>query len=216
MGDFSWHAFLYFLMFEPWNYEICNENNTCPAYPIGMVMALWTVKCLEKLITLSCWGGFVVGIMSWIPIKPFFSGINPLQNSCLQNSTDRGAWWLQSMGLQGVGHDWSDLARTHTLMEISHHESASLLPRCVSTLFFFEPRYSRVKSVMGCRGGYGKDFKSCYTSSPGEGNGNPLQYSCLENSMDWEAPQSLVGYSPWGRKESDMTERLHFTLLLNF
>jgi len=23
--------------------------------------------------------------------------------------------------------------------------------------------------------------------------------------------RSLVGYSPWGRKESDMTERLHFT-----
>ena len=22
--------------------------------------------------------------------------------------------------------------------------------------------------------------------------------------------RSLVGYSPWGRKESDMTERLHF------
>ena len=32
--------------------------------------------------------------------------------------------------------------------------------------------------------------------SPGEGNGNPLQYSCLENSMD----------RPWGPKESDMTE----------
>ena len=25
--------------------------------------------------------------------------------------------------------------------------------------------------------------------SPGEGNGNPLQYSCLENSMDREAWQ---------------------------
>ena len=110
-------------------------------------MALWTVKCLEKLITLSCWGGFVVGIMSWIPIKPFFSGINPLHNSCLQNSIDRGAWWLQSMGLQRVGHDWSDVACTHTLMEISHHESASLPTRCVSTLFFFEPCYSRVKSL---------------------------------------------------------------------
>ena len=24
-------------------------------------------------------------------------------------------------------------------------------------------------------------------SSPGEGNGNPLQYSCLENSMDRKA-----------------------------
>ena len=52
--------------------------------------------------------------------------------------------------------------------------------------------------------------------SPGEGNGNPLQYFCLENSMDWEAPQSLVGYSPWGHKESDTTERLHFTLLFFF
>ena len=40
--------------------------------------------------------------------------------------------------------------------------------------------------------------------SPGEGNGNPLQYYCLENPMDrgtWKAT-----YSPWGRKESDMTE----------
>jgi len=37
---------------------------------------------------------------------------------------------------------------------------------------------------------------------PGEGNGNPLQYSCLENSMNRGA---WAGYSPWGHKESDMT-----------
>jgi len=42
--------------------------------------------------------------------------------------------------------------------------------------------------------------------SSGEGNGNPLQYSCLENLMDG-------AWSPWGRKESDTTERLHFTSL---
>ena len=42
--------------------------------------------------------------------------------------------------------------------------------------------------------------------SPGEGNGNPLQYSCLENPMDWGA---WAGYSPWGHKESDLTERIH-------
>ena len=30
---------------------------------------------------------------------------NPLQYSCLENSVDRGAWWLQSMGSQRVGHD---------------------------------------------------------------------------------------------------------------
>ena len=44
--------------------------------------------------------------------------------------------------------------------------------------------------------------------SPGEGNGNPLQYSCLENFMD----RGVVGYSPWGHKESDMTERLMHTV----
>ena len=41
--------------------------------------------------------------------------------------------------------------------------------------------------------------------SPGEGNGTPLQYSCLENPMD---QGSLVGYSSWGRKELDSTEAI--------
>ena len=90
-----------------------------------------------------------------------------------------------------------------------------------------------------------------------EGNGTPLQYSCLENPMDggawwaaahgvvksrirlsnftftflhwrrkWQpAPifllrescgqRSLVGCSPWGREESDTTERLHFHFSLS-
>ena len=30
---------------------------------------------------------------------------NPLQYPCLENLMDRGAWWLQSMGSQRVGHD---------------------------------------------------------------------------------------------------------------
>ena len=38
---------------------------------------------------------------------------------------------------------------------------------------------------------------------PGGGNGNPLQYSCLENP---HGQRSLAGYSLWGHKESDMTE----------
>ena len=47
-------------------------------------------------------------------------------------------------------------------------------------------------------------------SSPGEENGNPLQYSCLENSMnrgDWQAINS-----PWGYKESDVTEHAHISI----
>ena len=38
---------------------------------------------------------------------------------------------------------------------------------------------------------------------PGGGHGNPLQYSCLENP---HGQRSLLGYSPWGRLELDMTE----------
>ena len=43
--------------------------------------------------------------------------------------------------------------------------------------------------------------------SPG-GQGNPLQNSCLENP---HGQRSLEGYTPWGCKELDTTERpTHF------
>ena len=44
--------------------------------------------------------------------------------------------------------------------------------------------------------------------SPGEGNGNPLQYSCLENP---HGQRGLTGYKPWDCKEWDTTERLSTT-----
>ena len=42
---------------------------------------------------------------------------NPLQYCCLENSTDRGAWWATVHGVAGAGHD-----RVHT------HNSAGGLP----------------------------------------------------------------------------------------
>ena len=41
--------------------------------------------------------------------------------------------------------------------------------------------------------------------SPEGRHGNPLQDSCLENPHGW---RRLVGYSPWGCKESDRTKWL--------
>ena len=47
--------------------------------------------------------------------------------------------------------------------------------------------------------------------SSGEGNDKPLQYSCLENPR---SPQrNLVGYSPWGHK--DTTEWLTLSLSIH-
>ena len=50
--------------------------------------------------------------------------------------------------------------------------------------------------------------------APGGGHGKPLQYSCLENP---HGQRSLAGHSPWGGRESAVTEQLstgqHFTSL---
>ena len=74
---------------------------------------------------------------------------------------------------------------------------------------------------MGFLGGSDGKEPTCNAGEPssilglgrplGEGNGNPLQCSCLENL---HGQRNLAGYGPWGHKESDTTEQyfhfLHF------
>ena len=52
---------------------------------------------------------------------------NPLQSSCLENSTDRETWWATVHGSQRVGHDWAtSLHSLHTLSlekEMATHSS---------------------------------------------------------------------------------------------
>ena len=97
---------------------------------------------------------------------------------------------LPSTGSHRVGHDWSDLAVAAASFTIT--KSMPGLP-CAS-----DGKESACNAGdPGSISGLGR--------SPGEGNGNPLQYSCLENP---HGQRSLVGDSPWGCKESDMTEWL--------
>ena len=59
------------------------------------------------------------------------------------------------------------------------------------------------ESACQCRRHRRYQFNPGSGRSPGGANGNPLQYSCLENPID----RNLMGYSPWGHKESDTTEQ---------
>ena len=45
-------------------------------------------------------------------------------------------------------------------------------------------------------------FNPWVERSPGAGNGNPLQYSCLGNPID----RSLMHYYTWGHKDSHTTD----------
>ena len=57
-------------------------------------------------------------------------------------------------------------------------------------------RSSHLKSIL-------KEINPDYSLEIGEGNGNPLQCSCLRES---QGRRSLVGCRPWGRTELDTTE----------
>ena len=59
---------------------------------------------------------------------------------------------------------------------------------------------------------YTVEYYSALKRNAGEGNGNPLQYFCLENPMDGGAWKAAVhGVS----EVSDTTERLHFYFSLS-
>ena len=89
--------------------------------------------------------------------------------------------------------------------------SARLLVRGAASSFRF---LSEIWAYRGFPGGSDGKESACNTGDtrsvpglerfPGEGNGSPLQCSCLEKS---HGQRSLPGNSPWSHKESDMTKR---------
>ena len=108
--------------------------------------------------------------------------------------------WLRGMGARSCGHLGSvtftvSKIRSHCMVFISHSN--------VPVAQMGHSQCSDGKES-ACKA---RDLGSIPGSgrSPGEGNVNPLQDSCLQNPPWTEE----VGHSPWGCKESDMTERLH-------
>ena len=137
-------------------------------------------SCLENPRDRGAWWAAVHGVaQSWTRLKQLsmhaFLGEgngNPLQYSCLEDPRDRGAWWT---AIHGV-------ARSRTrLMQLSSSSSSSSMVALVA-------------KNLPVNAGDIRDSGSIPESErfPGEGNGNPLQYSCLENPMDRGASKAIV------------------------
>ena len=121
---------------------------------------------------------------------------NPLQYSCLENSMDRGAWWAT---VHGVTKSQTRLKR---LTSSSSWKKKSIL--CFFPLLHLPRRrqwqltpvllpgksHGR-RSLVGCSPWGHEELDTTERlhfhlslSCIGEGNGNPLQCSCLENPRD--------------------------------
>ena len=112
---------------------------------------------------------------------------NPLQYSCLEHSMDRGAWQAT---VHGVTKSRTQLSDFHFHFPFL----CSLLLKSGSWVLVL--LYLTVHSL-GFPCGSDRKESACNARdpglipgserSPGEGNGNPHQYSCLENSRAREA-----------------------------
>ena len=135
----------------------------------------------------------------------------------------RARMWVSCIGRQ-ILHHWATREALNCLNSLSslfilsylifamfdelHRAGVCVCMYYISNLFIFHTSYNHPG---------GSDGKESILNvgdlclipglgrSPGEGQGNPLQYSCSENPH-WQ--RSLAGYSPWGRKELDKTEWL--------
>ena len=98
---------------------------------------------------------------------------NLLQYSCLENPSDRGAWWA---AIYGVAQSQTQLKRQQ--QQQRYHFNHLFL---YSGFSGFSDRKESTCNVgdLGSISGLGR--------SPGEGNSNTLKYSGLENSMDKRA-----------------------------
>ena len=94
---------------------------------------------------------------------------SPLQYSCLENPMEEGAWWAT---VHGVAKSRTRLSNFSYAVSWGFPVGSDSKESACNV--------EDLSSIPGLR------------RSPGVGNGNPLQYSCLENPMDRGAWQATV------------------------
>ena len=104
------------------------------------VLFLRTVKeqrtsLVAQMVKKSACNAGDPGSFSGLGISPGGGNGNPLQYSCSENSMDRGAWQLQSMGSQRAGQDWVTNTRgTEVIFNLDWLTSRCLDKTCLCTL----------------------------------------------------------------------------------
>ena len=99
---------------------------------------------------------------------------------------------LQSMGSQRVGHGWVTSRRHFSYVRKRGAMSLQASPsHMYQFLLVVRFRGNPVGKKSACSAGDSGSIPGL-GRSPREGNGSPLQYSCLENPMDREAWRATV------------------------
>ena len=150
---------------------------------------------------------------------------NPLQYFCLENSTDRGAWWAAVLGV-AKSQIWLSMHAQRGLQccvcscvcmcelrgrsgygssviweyKLSTEIGEKINQTSAHSLFYFSTSRHFFFFFFKLKAQIPRLGRSL-----GGGHGNALQYACLDNPY---GQRSLVGCSPWGHKESDMIEWL--------
>ena len=112
---------------------------------------------------------------------------NPLQYSCLENPMDRGALWAT---VHGVAKSRTDWVTSLSLLLYQLSDFPGGLDGKASAYNVGRPRFNPWVQTISWR----RKWQPTPVFLPAKSHGR----------------RNLVEYSPWGRKESDMTERLHF------
>ena len=158
---------------------------------------------------------------------------NPFQCSCLENPRDRGAWWAAVYGVTQSRTRLKRLSSSSCLLS-SWTEGFPFPAKgynstpTVVVLIFILYWGIVVKNPPASAGDMGDTgFIPGWERSPGGGNGNPLQYSCLENPTDsgawWAAGHGVTkswhswAIEPihWGMPNSQCCDSFRWTAKLH-
>ena len=144
---------------------------------------------------------------------------SPLQCSCLENPRDGGAWWAAIYGVTQSRTRLNQLSSSSSSRQEEpskkHLEFPPVTKMANKMQDFLHGRVTAIHYLplhnKGLPGGSDSKESACKEGdlgsipgsgrSPGEGNGNPFQYSCLENPMDrgaWRATVHRVAKSSLG------------------